>query len=151
MEMKIENIPSYRIAYIRRVGQYGDENMRVMEGIKEFAIAQNLFDDESIILGITQDNPQDTPPENCRYDACLVIEDDIEINDEYIKTGKIVGGEYVVFTIEHTVEGVQRAWSQIFPLLFNQGYKIDSSKPIIERYINRIVKNHKCEICVPID
>lgn len=83
--MKFEILPSYSIAYIRQVGPYGKNNVQVMEEIKTFARNENLLDDEAIILGITQDNPKENKPEECRYDACLVILDDIKINDEHIK------------------------------------------------------------------
>lgn len=34
MKYKIETFPNYRIAYMRRVGQYGPANMEVMEKLK---------------------------------------------------------------------------------------------------------------------
>lgn len=150
MEMNIKILPSYSVAYIRQVGPYGENNVQVMDKIKTFARNQNLLNDEAIILGITQDSPEDTKPEECRYDACLVISDDIKINDECIKRGRIIGGKYAIFTIDHTVEAVQRAWNEMFSILFSQGYQIDISRPVIERYAYKMLKNHKCEICVPI-
>ncbi|MFC7560727.1 hypothetical protein ACFQ5D_00200 [Paenibacillus farraposensis] len=50
----METLPNYRIAYVRQVGPYGPA-------------------ESAILLGIPQDNPQTTPPEKCRYDACIVI------------------------------------------------------------------------------
>ncbi|WP_308463891.1 GyrI-like domain-containing protein [Clostridium mucosae] len=100
---------------------------------------------------MTQDNPEETKSEKCRYNTCLEILDDIKINDEHIKMGKTSGGKYAVCTIDHKVEAVQRAWNEIFSVLFNRGYQIDISRPIIERYAYKMLKNHKCEICVPIN
>ena len=76
MNIKIENIPAYRIAYIRQIGPYGISNVRTMEKLKEWAKSNHLFNDESIILGIVQDNPETTKPENCRYDTCIVVSND---------------------------------------------------------------------------
>ncbi len=36
MKFKVETIPSYRIAYMRRVGPYGPANHTVMENLKKW-------------------------------------------------------------------------------------------------------------------
>lgn len=150
MKINIEMIPKYEIAYIRQTGPYGLGNIQTMEKLKTWAKSNHLLDDESIIFGIVQDNPETTKPEGCRYDTCLVILEDYCIHDDYVCRGKIIEGKYAVFKIDHTAEAVQKAWSEIFQELNRQGYQMDLTKPIIERYASKIVKNHKCEICVPI-
>jgi len=150
MILKIETMPAYEIAYIRQVGPYGASNKQVMEEIKNFARTNTLLIDESIILGIAQDNPAMTKPEDCRYDACLVIPRDYCIHDDHVNLGEISGGRYAVFTIVHTAEAVQMAWCNIFPELQKQGYQLNDTKPIIERYAAEMVQNHTCEICVQI-
>jgi len=79
-----------------------------------------------------------------------VISNDYCISDDYISEGSILGGKYVVFKIRHTAEEVQKAWLSIFPELLKQGYQLDETRPILERYKAQMVKNHYCEICVPI-
>lgn len=121
-----------------------------MEQLKNWARSNNLFNDESIILGIAQDNPSITKPENCRYDVCFVISNDYSVDDNYINKGNIDGGKYAVFKINHTEEAVKKAWVEIFPELLKHCYQFDEKRPIIERYKTKIVKNHYCEICVPV-
>ena len=150
MELKIEKIPNQRIAYIRKTGEYGIDNIKTMEELKKWANDNGLFNDESIILGIAQDNPKNTPPEQCRYDACIVVSSDFLISDKSVREGNIEGGKYAVFKIMHTAKEVQKAWDNIFPELMKQGYKLDNSIPILERYKSQLVNNHYCEICVPI-
>ncbi|MGE5418006.1 MAG: AraC family transcriptional regulator [Acidobacteriota bacterium] len=150
MDMKIETIPTYKVAYIRQVGPYGTGNMRTMEKIKNWAKSNNLLHDKSIILGIAHDNPETTKPEDCRYDTCIVVSDDYCVNDGYFSQGNIVGGCYAVFKISHTAETVQKAWLEIFPELLKQGYQFDETRPVYERYIVEMVNNHYCELCVPI-
>jgi DNA gyrase inhibitor GyrI len=150
MNIKIEKIPAYRIAYIRQIGPYGIENVQTMEKLKEWAKSNHLFNDESIILGIARDNPETTKPENCRYDTCIVVSNDYSFTDGYVRGGNIVGGKSAVFKINHTAEAVQKAWIDIFPELSRRGYQFDEARPIIERYVVNMVNNHHCEICVPI-
>lgn len=45
---------------------------------------------------------------------------------------------------------MQQAWSELFLELSKKGYQLDDSRPITERYATVMVKNHQCEICVPI-
>lgn len=147
MNMKIETLPKYRIAYVRQVGPYGPANIQVMEKLKKWAKEKNLFK-SAIILGIPQDNPETTLPENCRYDACIVIAKDYQIDDSICES-ELSGGKYAIFKVKHTAEDIQKAWVEIFPALHNHGYQIDN-KPVLERYTDEMVNNHYCEICVPV-
>jgi len=150
MDIMIENMPAYRIAYIRQIGPYGMDNVKTMEELKRWAKLNNLLNDESIILGIAQDNPATTKPENCRYDTCIVVSNDGSAASGAVTEGNIVGGKYAVFKIQHTAEAVQKAWIDIFPELLRLGYQVDEARPIIERYLARMVNHHHCEICVPV-
>lgn len=87
MNIEIETITFYRIAYIRQIGPYGQNNVQTMEKLKIWANSNSLLDEQSIILGIAQDNPELVDPETCRYDACLVIPDNYCINEDSISDG----------------------------------------------------------------
>ena len=150
MTFKIEEIPKSRIAYMRKIGPYGANNYALMETLKDWANANGLFTKSAVILGISQDNPETTPPENCRYDVCVVLSSDFEITDFAVNESEFPGGKYAVFTIPHTAQAVQKAWSEVFSQLAVQGYLLDVSRPILERYIPAMVENHLCEICLPI-
>lgn len=148
MNIKIETLPKFRIAYMRQIGPYGPGNIQTMEKLKKWAEANNLFHKSSIILGISHDNPETTLPQNCRYDAGIVISKDYKIDDS-VEESEFVGGKYAIFKVKHTAEDIQKAWSEIFSMLPNSGFQIDD-RPIFERYIKEMVSNHYCEICVPI-
>lgn len=150
MNITVEIIPNCRIAYIRQIGPYGLNNVKIMEELKIWANSKGLLDENSIILGIAHDNPELVEIQNCRYDTCLVISNKYCINDDYITEGCIHGGKYAVFLISHTAEAVQKAWNEIFHELSNLNYQFDETRPILERYIVKLVKKHYCEICVPI-
>ncbi len=150
MNMKIENLPSCSVAYIRKVGVYGADNIRTMEQLKHWAEANNLMNNKTVIFGIAHDNPQTTPPENCRYDACILLANKHFEVDGNVQYGEIGGGKYAVFSVQHTAKAVEQAWEDIFPLLFEGGYLYDATRAIIERYAAEMVDRHLCEICVPI-
>lgn len=147
MEMKIERLPNYRTVYVRQIGPYGSNNVQAMEKLKDWVKNNHLLDEASILLGVIQDNPNTTPPESCRYDAAMVISDKFQVNHS-IQEGEILGGEYAVFKVKHTSEDMQKAWSELFPILLNT-YKLDD-KSIFERYLGDMNANEYCEICVPV-
>ncbi|MCR2806994.1 GyrI-like domain-containing protein [Paenibacillus sp. SCIV0701] len=148
METRIESLPDYRIAYVRQVGPYGAGNVRAMEELKSWAEVRGMLVDSAILFGIPQDDPRLTEPDRCRYDACIVIPEQYESGDA-IHTGRFLGGQYAVITVKHTAEDVQKAWSEIIPAIISSGYQVDN-KPIIERYTGGLLKQHLCEICVPV-
>lgn len=148
MKYTIEEIVPQKIAYMRRTGSYGVENLKLMQELKKWAMNKNIFKN-STIYGIAQDGA-DTPPEKCRYDVCIVVEDE-SILDNNVMIGKLQGGKYAIFTINHTAEDVQEFWQSAFEILKENNIQYDFSKPILERYKENLVNNGKCEFCVPLE
>ncbi|MGG4404336.1 GyrI-like domain-containing protein [Paenibacillus amylolyticus] len=149
MEMVIENLTSYRIAYVRQVGPYGPANAQAMNTLKQWADKKQLLHESAILFGIPQDDPASTPPQNCRYDACIVIAESERLEDEFVEIGELSGGDYLICKVKHTAEAIQQAWNVIIPHLQTSGYRMDN-KPVIERYRWELLNQHYCEICVPV-
>ena len=62
-----------KIAYIRRTGKYGAENKQLMEQLKDYLKSNDLFKEDTTILGIALDNPLLTPENEQRYDVGMII------------------------------------------------------------------------------
>ena len=149
MKFRIESIPPSEVAYIRKIGAYGKDNLETMNTLKKWSKDKGVLKG-SIIFARIHDNPMITPPENCRYDACIVIDEDYKIESASIKKDLIQGGKYTVLEIQHTAVAVQKAWHYIFKAIASKKIDYDQSKPILERYKDALVKENKCEICVPV-
>ena len=147
MDFIIEQLPVQSTIYMRRTGAYGSENYKLMAALKEWANRKGLFED-SIIYGIAHDN-ENTLPEKCRYDVCLVAAADCPVDDS-VQRGEIPSGKYAVFTILHTAEAVQEFWASIIQVLQNEGLQFDTTRPILERYKHGLVEDGKCEFCIPL-
>jgi DNA gyrase inhibitor GyrI len=150
MDITLETIPSYTLAYIRRIGPYGVENKKIMEQLKDWARNRGLLNKDAIVFGIAQDSPLTTNPELCRYDTCLVVGKTFVSDKDFIQIRSLSEGKYCVFKIEHTEQAVQEAWSNLFVELARRSYIMDEARPILERYSMQMVNDHFCEICVPI-
>ncbi|KRK81244.1 DNA gyrase inhibitory protein [Leuconostoc mesenteroides subsp. mesenteroides] len=144
--MIIEEFKGIDIAYMRRIGKYGPENKQLMEDFKAYLKQNNLFKNDTTILGIAMDNPIQTPAEKQRYDVGIIISDGEKQFD--LPTRKIANGHYAIFEVTHTTEGVSRFWKNIQNLTIN--LPIDNTRPIIERYSFSKVSLHLCEFCIPL-
>lgn len=150
MIFKMETMPSSRIAYIRQVGPYGMNNVKIMEQLKRWASKNNLLNETAVILGIAHDNPELTPPELCRYDTCFILSQNQAFDSDEVQFGNLAGGNYIVFEVQHTAEAMQTAWVTIFREIEMLNLQLDFLRPILERYAVTMVQKHLCEICVPI-
>ncbi|MDP9698111.1 MULTISPECIES: AraC family transcriptional regulator [Paenibacillus] len=150
--MCLEHLAPVSIAYVRQTGPYGPSNIQTMEKLKQWAAQKELLKEDAVLYGIPQDNPESTPPEHCRYDACIVIRDDFKLEKEphlNISLGSFQGGNYLIITIPHTAEDIQKAWNEIISQLQLQGYRMDT-KPVFERYRPQLLAQHLCELCIPL-
>ncbi len=150
MRFEMEVLSPCKLAYIRRVGPYGTDNVRTMESLKSWADAHKLLKEDSVILGIARDDPQLTGPENCRYDACLIVTENVSQEGGDVRQGELAGGPYAVFRVGHTDKAVRQAWKEIFPELAKRKLRPDGARPVLERYAAQAVREYFCEICVPV-
>lgn len=147
MDFVMEQLPVLPILYMRRTGAYGGENYQLMEALKKWADGQGLLRG-SVIYAVAHDAP-DTPPEQCRYDVCLVAAPDAPAEGP-VQKGELPGGKYAVFTVPHTAEAVQGFWNSVIQVLQANGLAHRASSPILERYQYALVEDGKCEFCVPV-
>ncbi len=148
MKTHLENIPTQPTVYMRRIGAYGEQNFKLMQAMKEWVQRQNLWTDSGTIYAIAQDNPELTPPDNCRYDVCFVTEQIFD--DASVHTGALPAGVYLVCQVQHTTQAVQSFWDSIGTILADEGKTIDESRPILERYSFVFVEAGYCEFCIPV-
>ncbi len=150
MTFRIEEIPEIRVACMQRTGPYGAGNHALMEKLKAWAAASGLLARPAAIFGVSLDNPETTPPENCRYDACIAVADNYAIRDAAVEEKKLPGGRYAVFAVAHTAQALQQAWGEIFTQLSAAGKEPDATRPVYERYVPAMLEKRLCEICVPV-
>lgn len=149
--MRIEEINGDEVIYMRRTGQYGEENYELMCKMKAWANERGLLTDDAVLFGIALDNPQFTKPSECRYDVCLLAPSSKDIaTEDQVETRNLCGGKYAVFTINHTKDAVTDFWKSFPTEMANNGVKIDFLRPVMERYSVKIVAKGFCEMCVPI-
>jgi hypothetical protein len=66
-----ERIPSSKVIYMRRTGEYDVENYKLMDTFKKWIKENNLYDEDTVFYAIPMDNPEIVKPCQCCYDVCI--------------------------------------------------------------------------------
>ncbi|MDP2849096.1 MAG: AraC family transcriptional regulator [Humidesulfovibrio sp.] len=112
MNVRIETLPDIRIASVRQTGPYMESAERAWKILCGWGAPKGLFTPRTMIIGISHDDPQATPPEEIRYDAAISLEVDIAVEPP-VTLGALPGGEYAIFTHQGPYEGLEEVYKTI--------------------------------------
>src|SRR5262245_29288622 len=134
MNVHVEQIPAYRVAYMRHVGPYGPHGIpELWERLNEWMRTRELDRADSIRIGIGHDDPAITEPEKCRYDACVVVPSDFS-GDKWVNVMDLPGGRYAIANFNGTAHDIEGAWDSLYrSWLPGSGYQPDD-RPCLEVY-----------------
>ena len=96
LNVRIETMDPMWVAFVRRVGPY-DEVGSAWQTLMGWAGQRGLLGPHARTLGICHDDPDVTPADKIRYDACLAVGDQVQPAGD-IGVQEIGGGEYAVTT-----------------------------------------------------
>ncbi|MBN2684238.1 MAG: AraC family transcriptional regulator [Pontiellaceae bacterium] len=95
-EVKIVELQEHRVAFVRHIGPY-DGCGKAWDTLCTWAGMNGYLQPGIDFIGLCHDDPDVTPSENIRYDACITIDHKIEPQGK-IGTQVIAGGLYAVTT-----------------------------------------------------
>ncbi len=153
MKVEIKELPGYHVAYSRRIGPYGPGVSKHWEAFRKWRRARGLVGPDSAALGISHDDPSITPPEKCRYDACVTVPPQFK-PEAGVNLADIPGGKYAVLRFRGTDRQIGEAWNAVYrDWLPESGFQCDD-RPCFELY----TEEHRChpdgtwecDICVPV-
>jgi len=154
MNVRVQELPSQRVAYMRYVGPYGAGGIpELWSRFVTWARARGLDLEKATRLGVAHDDPAITQAEKCRYDACIVVSDDFQ-PDRWVNVTDIPGGRFAVSAFTGTAHDIQGAWDRVFKTwLPNSGFQPDD-RPCLEVYRGRSVDDKtgifRCDLCLPV-
>ena len=152
MNAEVREIPEYHVAYVRKMGPYGKETCEQAFGeLMQWAGPKGYLN-SGTMLGVYWDNPEVTPPEKCRIDACVSVPLGTAAEGQ-VALQKIDGGPYVVCRFEIQGDSFQQAWDDAFEWLVNSGHECDE-KPCYELHHCSASEHPEgkwvFDICIPI-
>ncbi|MEZ8824018.1 GyrI-like domain-containing protein [Vibrio amylolyticus] len=105
------------------------------DDLMQWSIENKIDDKEGAIFALCHDNPIFTPTEKCRYDAAIVIGEEL-INQiqEPFQLGELEGGKYAVFHYKGSPQEIQKFHLSLYAKwLPYSGYEPDGF-PLLEHY-----------------
>lgn len=155
MNVRVRELPRYRVAYMRYVGAYGPGGIpELWKRFGKWMERRGLAGSDAIKLGIGHDDPDVTAPEKCRYDACVVVPDGFA-GDSCVNVVDVPGGKYAVTEFIGTLDSIRGAWEALYEFwLPASGYEPDD-RPCLEVYrgnpaVGGGAGRFRCELCVPV-
>jgi AraC family transcriptional regulator len=134
MEVKIQNIEPMRVAFVRHVGPYNQAGV-AWEKLCTHLGKEGHLGPESKFIGICYDDPEVTPPEKIRYDACITVDQSFVPTDE-IAVQTIGGGEYAVTTHFGSYDKLGQTYARLFREWLMKSDREISQGPCMEFYLN---------------
>ena len=134
MEVSVKDILEMRVAYKRHTGPYAecDEAWKVL---CDWADAKKIINAETQFLGICHDDPQITPPEKIRYDACMTVDGSIDAEGE-VGIQTIPGGKYAITLHKGPYENLEKTYAKLFGVWLPESGHQFREQPSFEIYLN---------------
>jgi AraC family transcriptional regulator len=152
MEVKIQDIEPMRVAFVRHVGPYNQVSV-AWEKLCTHLGKEGYLGPGCQFVGICYDDPEVTPPEKIRYDACIKVDEKFVPADE-IAVQTIGGGEYAVTTHFGPYEKLGETYSKLFGEWLMKSDREVSSEPGMEFYLNDPDSTEPddllTDICIPL-
>ncbi|MEZ8053821.1 AraC family transcriptional regulator [Vibrio atlanticus] len=154
MNINVVDCKSTEVLYSRGSGKYSDAAATAWGQLMPFVYSNRLIQPETIMIGISHDDPNITHVDNIRYDACATIVTEMEL-PEGIDRKTILGGKYAKALHKGTYEKLSEAYRYLLlKWLPDSGFEL-RDQPCFEVYLNRDPRrtkpeNLKTEIYIPI-
>jgi len=154
-EVRIEVVPETRVAYMRFVGPYGSPRIAdLWQRFVFWCMRQRLTSPPRRMFGIAQDNPDITPPNRTRYDACIEVGADFQPRDE-VGVQTISGGRYACVRFRGTAPEIRAAWMRFLTRLLPDANLQPDLGPMIEIFEPDFAPDPRtgaftCLLCAPL-
>lgn len=133
MNARIEYVAPLRVAYVRHTGPY-EQCHTAWEQLCRLAGQRGLLQSAPRFFGICHDDPDMTPPDRIRYDACVLAEN--FPGDDALPVQYTNAGEYAIATHQGPLEHLKDTYSAMCGRwIIDQGREPDA-QPSLECYLN---------------
>jgi AraC family transcriptional regulator len=111
MEVRIETVPPRRVAFMRHIGPYREVGTTWAK-LMAWAGPRGLLGPQMVALGVAHDDPDVTPLDKLRYDACIAVEGSFTPEGE-VGVQEVGGGEYAITTHRGPYEAVAQTLARL--------------------------------------
>ena len=134
MKVKIERREPMRVAFMRHVGPYGEVGTTWDKFLPVLG-KEGLLGGDSLFIGICHDDPEVTPPDKVRYDACVTVDESFQPSED-IGVQVIPGGDYAVTTHFGPYQRLGQTYAELLGQWLPRSGRDLRSAPCFEVYLN---------------
>jgi len=134
MKVTIKKVDPARVAFIRHLGPYS-ECGAAWDKLLTFMGKEGLLGGDAMFIGICHDDPDITPPDKVRYDACVSAGPSFTAQGE-IGVQTIPGGEYAVATHFGRYSRLGQSYGKLLGQWLPRSGRELRSSPCFEVYLN---------------
>jgi AraC family transcriptional regulator len=132
MKITIKQLPPRHVAYAANLEGYGDEAMdAAWRTIIGWAGTHHMLDQDTMVIGISFDNPETTPKEKCRYYACVTVPLGT-LTPAGIDVMDLPGGMYAVKHYEGNQQGIAGAYKELLGQWLPRSGYVRTASPCYE-------------------
>jgi len=133
MDVRVEDVKPFRVAFMRHVGPYS-EVAALWQKFAGWAFSRGLFG-KGKVLSVTHDDPDVTPPEKLRLDACIEVDGSFQPEGE-VGVQEVRGGKYAVATHKGPYDGLAATYCALYGQWLPANNHQPAKAPCFEVYLN---------------
>lgn len=153
MEVRIEKLEPQHVAFVRHVGPYEKAGVAWETLCRQLGPA-GLLGPQTHLIGLNHDDPEVTPPQKLRYDACVPVAEDFVTAGE-VGVQIIEGGSYAITTHKGPYSELKHTYATICGQWLPRHDKRFRDAPCFEVYLNDPQRTPAAElltdVCIPIE
>lgn len=153
MKSEIKVMPKIHAACLTHYEGYNSKIGKLYEKLCMWAGPKGLINKETIFFGVSLDNPDITPEDKCRYNACISVPEHITDDPEVMITD-IPEAKCVTAYFEGKQEEIPGAYDNLFKSVLPANGLQPDDMPAYEIYLSdpneTPEKLFKMQICIPV-
>jgi AraC family transcriptional regulator len=152
MILELKTLPPARLAYMRNAGIIQPGVGQLWGRFTEW-LAQHPQPGRSL-YGITQDNPETTPVDTCRYDVGVEVDHGFK-PDAWVQIQQFGGGRYACALFTGGARDIGFSWMKMYREWMPQSGHQRADAPAVELYepgflVDKDAGTFRCWLCVPV-
>lgn len=134
MKVRIETIEEMDVIFVRHVGPY-EQCETAWNTLCEWACPKGLCQETTKFIGVCYDDPQVTPADKIRYDACLTVGSKVQ-GEGSIGNQTLNGGDYAIVIHKGPYSDLEKTYAQLMGQWLPESGREFRNSPSFEIYLN---------------
>lgn len=135
MAVTVETFPARPVAYLRAHNSYqSDAVPQAFARMLDWAKAHQLSASNADLIGMSFDDPEVTPLDQCSYDVALRLPAGVEPAPDFSRR-TIPAGKFAICRCVGGIDVVDRAWNFLFKVWFPRSRWQPANFPAMERFV----------------